>query len=77
MDHIIVLFLVSKHSIPFSTVATPIYILTNSSVFSTSLTAFVICRLFDNSHSDRCDVRLFFKKQKTQETFLFTSFLAA
>ena len=43
----------------FSTVAAPTYIPTNSaqgSLFSTSLPTFVTCRLFDDSHSDRCEV---------------------
>ena len=45
--------------IPFFTVAAPIYTLTNrveSSLFSTSSPAFVICLLFGASHSDRCEV---------------------
>ena len=44
-------------SILFSIVAMPIYIPTNSAqafVFFTSLSTFVICGLFDDSHSDRC-----------------------
>ena len=43
----------------FSTVDVPIYIPTNSVQrfpFSTSLPAFVICDLFDDSHSDRYKV---------------------
>ena len=42
-----------------STVPTPIYNPTNSaqsSFFSTSSTTFVICGLFDDSHSDRCEM---------------------
>ena len=40
-------------------VAVPSYILTKSVLgfhFSTSLPVFVICGLFDDSHSDRCEV---------------------
>ena len=43
----------------FSTVATPVYVPTKvyeGSFFSTSLPTFVICGLFDDSHSDRCEV---------------------
>ena len=45
-------------SILVSIVLAPIYILTNSlhSLFSTSLTTFAICGLFDDGHSDRCEV---------------------
>ena len=42
-----------------STVAAPTYIPTNSvqgSLLFTSSSTFVICRLFDDSHSDRCEV---------------------
>ena len=43
----------------FSIVAAPVYIPTHSvggSLFSTPSPAFVVCYLFDNSHSDRCEV---------------------
>ena len=56
LDHTAILFLVFwEYSILFSIVATPTYIPTNSvkgSHFSTSLPTFVICLLFDNSHSE-------------------------
>ena len=58
LGHIVVLVLVFwGTSILFSIVAMPIYIPTNSAqafVFFTSLSTFVICGLFDDSHSDRC-----------------------
>ena len=65
MDHMAVLFLVFwAVTILFSIVATPIYIPTNrvkGSHFSTSLPTFVICLLFDNSHSEMCgDTLLWF-----------------
>ena len=43
----------------FSTVTAPVYIPTDSaqgSLFSTSLPILVISSIFDNSHSDRCEV---------------------
>ena len=43
----------------FSTVAASIYVPTVSVqgfLFSTSSSTFVICSLFDNSHSDRCEM---------------------
>ena len=43
----------------FSIVFAPIYVPTNSVgrfVFSTPSPAFVICRLFNDSHSDWCEV---------------------
>ena len=46
-------------SIPFFTVAAPIYIPANSVqgfLFFTSTPTCVICSLFDESHSDRCEV---------------------
>ena len=56
LSHMAVLFLICWGiSILFSTVATPIYIPINSaygSLFTISL-SLVICRLFDDSHSDR------------------------
>ena len=60
MNHIVALFLVSSEaSVLFSTVAVPVSIPSNSvqgSFFSTSLPMFVICILFDDSHSDRYEV---------------------
>ena len=57
LGHMVVLFLVfSEMFILFSTTAALIYIPTNSvqgSLFSTSSPTFVICVLFDDSHSDR------------------------
>ena len=60
LDHMITLFLVFEGiSILFSIVTTPIYILTNSvggvPLFSTSSPAFIICRHFDDVHSDWCE----------------------
>ena len=56
----VILLLVFKGvSILFSIVAAPIYIPTNSVggfLFSTSSLAFIICRLFDDGHSDWCEV---------------------
>ena len=45
-------------SILFSTVAAPVHIPTvyEGSLFSTSLPTFVICVIFDSSHSDRCEM---------------------
>ena len=46
-------------SIPSSTVAVSIYIPTNSArafFFSTPSPAFIVCRLFDDGHSDQCEV---------------------
>ena len=60
-DHMLAvfLFLFYRTSIQFSTVAVPIYIPTNgergSLFFSPSL-AFIVCRLFDDDHSDQCEV---------------------
>ena len=58
--HMVVLFLVFKGiSILSSTVAVSIYIPTNSArglPFSTPSPAFIVCRLFDNGHSDWCEV---------------------
>ena len=57
LDHMVVLFAVFwGTSILFSTVATPIYVLTKGPLFSTSSPTFVILILFDDSHSDRCGV---------------------
>ena len=56
LDYMVVLFLIFKGtSILFSIVAAPIYIPINSVggfFFSTPSLAFIICRLFDNRHSD-------------------------
>jgi len=61
-DHMVILFLVFwGTSILFSTPAAPTYIPTNSvrgSLFSTLCPAFVICRLFNDGHSDQCEVIL-------------------
>ena len=60
LDHMIVLFLVFEGtSTLFSIVATPIYIsptVYKCSLFSTSSLTFVICGLFDDSHSGRCEM---------------------
>ena len=60
LDHMVVLFLVFwGNSILFPIVAAPIYIPTNSEQvfpFLPILTTFVICGLFDDSHSDKCEV---------------------
>ena len=48
-----------KNLIPFSTLVVPIYILQNSIQFSLFFTSFptsVLCVLFDNGFSDRCEV---------------------
>ena len=59
-DHMVILFLVFwGTSILFSTLAAPIYIPTNSVggfSFSTPSPAFLICRLFNDCHSDWCQV---------------------
>ena len=60
LGHMVVLFLVFKGiSILSSTVAVSIYIPTNSArvcIFSTPSPAFIVCRLFDDGHSDLCEV---------------------
>ena len=60
LAHMAVLFLVFRQtSILFSTVAAPIYIPTivfKGSLFATSSPRFVTCRLFDDRHSDMCEV---------------------
>ena len=60
LGHMMVLFLVFKGiSILSSIVAILIYISTNSArafLFSTPSPAFIICRLFDDGHSDWCEV---------------------
>ena len=54
----------STHAcILFSIVAVPIYVSTNSvrgSLFSILSLAFLVCRHFDNGHSDQCEVILHF-----------------
>ena len=58
--HVVILFLVfCEIAILFSTMAAPIYIpntMSKSSLFSTLSPKFFICILFDDSHSDRCEV---------------------
>ena len=60
LAHTVVLSLIfCGNSILFSTVAAPIYIFTNSTQgfpFLTSLPIFVVCRFFDDGHSDPCEV---------------------
>ena len=48
----------SFSSILFSTVVAPAYISINSvgTLFSTLSPAFIVCRLFDDGYSDRCEV---------------------
>ena len=62
LDHTVALFLVFKGtSILFSTEAAPIYIPTNSArgfSFSTPSPAFVICGIFNDGHSDSCQMVL-------------------
>ena len=46
-------------SMLFSVVNTPVYIPSNSAeefLFFTSSLTFIVCDLFDTSHSDRCEV---------------------
>ena len=60
LDHMVVLILVFKGaSILFSIMAIPVNIPTNSGgrfPFPTSSLAFVICRLFNDGHSNLCEV---------------------
>ena len=61
MDHMVVLvfFFFAGNSILFFIVAALIYISTNrvgGFPFSTSLPIFVICRLYDDRHSDWCEL---------------------
>ena len=62
LGHMVVLFLVFKViSVPSSIVAVSIYIpytptVQERSLFSTSSPEFIVCRLFDDGHSDRCAV---------------------
>ena len=54
LDQMVALFLVFlETSILFSIVAAPIYIPT---LFSTTYPASMVCRLFDDGHSDLCEV---------------------
>ena len=58
LDHI---FSFLRTSIPFSTVAAPMCMPTNSVgalPFPTPCPVFVICRLFNYGHSDQCEVVL-------------------
>ena len=60
LGYMVVLFLVFKGiSVPSSVVAVSIYIPTNSArgfLFLHTLSAFIVCRLFDVGHSDWCEV---------------------
>ena len=60
LGHMVILFLVFKGiSIPSSIVAVSIYIpptVPECSLFSTPSPAFIVCRLFDEGHSDWCKV---------------------
>ena len=58
LSHMVVLFFVFWGTcILSSSVVAPIYILSAGSFpFSHILTSFVICILFDDSHSDRCEI---------------------
>ena len=61
LGHMVLLFLVFKGiAIPSSIVAVSIYIPTNSArafPFSTPSPAFIVCRIFDDGHSDWCEVK--------------------
>ena len=60
LDHMVVLFLVFKGtSILFSIVVVSFTFsptLQEGSLFSTPSPAFIVCRIFDDGHSDRCEV---------------------
>ena len=59
LGHMVVLFLVFKGiSIPFSIVAVSIYGPTSNvrGFPFTPFLAFIVCRLFDDGHSDLCEV---------------------
>ena len=60
LGHMVVLFLVFEAStILFSIVVVSIYIPTTvqeGSLFSTPSPAFIVCRFFDDSHSDQLEV---------------------
>ena len=64
LDHMVVLFLVLQRTpILFSIVAIPIYIPMNSIrsfPFSTFSPAYIVYRMFDDGHSDWCEVILIF-----------------
>ena len=61
LDHVVILFLVfCGNSILISTMAALIYAPTNGvegSLLSTSSLTFIICRLFDDSHFNRYEVK--------------------
>ena len=55
--HMVVLFQVFKGiSILSSIVAVSIPVVQEHSLFSTPFPAFIVCRLFDDGHSDQCEV---------------------
>ena len=60
LGHMVLLFLVFEGiSVPSSIVAVSVYIPTDSTrgfLFSTLSPAFTVCRLFDDGHSDWCEV---------------------
>ena len=59
LGHMVALFLAFEGiSILSSTGAISIYIPTNSAtgLFSTPSPAFIVCKLFDEGHSDQCEV---------------------
>ena len=60
LDHMVILFLVFCGAfILFSIVVVPTYTPTSSvggSLFSTPSPAFIICRFFDGSHFEQCEV---------------------
>ena len=60
LDHMVILFLIFLGtSIPFSIVAIPMYIPINSAqgpLFSTSSLKLFISCVFDNCHSNRCEM---------------------
>ena len=61
LGHVVVLFLVSGNHGTLCYSSGTMYIATNSiraegSLFFKSLQTFVTCVLFDDSHSDRCEV---------------------
>ena len=62
LNHMVTLFLVFKETfILFSIVVMPTYIPTNSVrwlPFSTCFPSFIVCRFFDDGHSDWCEVIL-------------------
>ena len=61
LGHIVVLFLVFLLSVPSCIVTVSIYIpytptVQESSLFSIPSPAFIVCRLFDDGHSDQGEV---------------------